>query len=155
MHEWPLFFHILGAILLFAGIVLAATAFEAARRCDRIDEIAALLKVGRVGAILVATGTIAVLSFGLWLVELRGYDLTVPWVAGALILLATALVAGMIGGQAPKRARHLAHSLRDDKAPVPDALRHLLDDRVSIALNYCAAACIVAILFLMIFKPGT
>ena len=48
--EIALFFHILGAFLFVAGIVLAGVAFEAARRRDNPPEIyAAALLLGGIG----------------------------------------------------------------------------------------------------------
>jgi hypothetical protein len=40
MDNIALFFHLLGAVLFVAGIVLAGTAFEAARRREQPAEIA-------------------------------------------------------------------------------------------------------------------
>jgi hypothetical protein len=49
MRDVALFFHLLGALLFVAGIVVAGVAFEAARRRDRPGEIALLLGLTRVG----------------------------------------------------------------------------------------------------------
>lgn len=43
MQDLALFFHLLGALLFVAGMVLAGAAYEAARRRERTDEIALLL----------------------------------------------------------------------------------------------------------------
>jgi hypothetical protein len=56
MDNAALFFHILGALLLVAGIVLAGAAFEAARRRERPAEIVLLLGLARIGVLLVAIG---------------------------------------------------------------------------------------------------
>ena len=58
------------------------------------------------------------------------------------------------GGQTPKRARRLAEQLvrKGDRAePGP---RPLLDARRAAVLNWAAAAAAVAILILMVWKPG-
>jgi uncharacterized membrane protein len=151
MDEPALFFHLLGALLFVAGIVVAGVGFEAARRRERPAEIALLLALTRTGVLLVAVGALLLLGFGLWLVHLEhvGYD--AGWVdaSSALYLI----VLGGIGGQRPKRARRLAARLATEDAPANAELRALLDDPLSLAANYISAALVFAILALMVFKP--
>jgi len=61
---------------------------------------------------------------------------------------------GGIGGQRPKRARKLATQLAQDDKEENAELRALLDDRTALALNYLSAILLVAIIALMVFKPG-
>src|SRR6266540_923926 len=65
--EFALFFHLLGALVFVAGIVVAGVVFEAARRRDDPAEIALLLGLARVGVVMVLAGATLVLAFGLWL----------------------------------------------------------------------------------------
>ena len=51
-----LFFHLLGAFVLVAGVVVAGVAHAAARRRRRPDEIALLLGLARVAVLLVGLG---------------------------------------------------------------------------------------------------
>lgn len=150
-----LFFHLLGAFALVAGTVLAGAAFEAARRRETPAEIALLLGLIRVGVILVGLGTLLVLAFGLWLVRLGQWGYGTGWVAAALILLALTVVFGAAGGQRPKRARKLAVQLREDRSTSTPELQALLDDRTALALNYLSALLLLAIIVLMVFKPGS
>ena len=154
MYEWALFAHVAGAISFFAGLAVAAVGQAAARRRSRPSEIAALLGAARSGVVLVAAGLLLVLGSGFWLLDLTVYGFD-TWVVAALALLALSVVAGGVGGQAPKRARRLAKRLaREDDAPSRE-LEALLHDRLAAALNWAAAAAAVAILVLMICKPGT
>jgi uncharacterized membrane protein len=154
-HDWAIFFHLLGALLLVAGVTVAGVAFEAARRRSRPDQVAVLLGLTRVGVMLVVLGSVLVLAFGLWLVDLEDdIDFGTGWLSAALTLFVVVLVAGALGGQRPKRARKLAERLAQDGAPETPELRALLDDRLALALNYLSAALIVVILVLMVFKPG-
>jgi uncharacterized membrane protein len=148
-----LFCHILGVLLFVSGIALAGAPFEVARRRNEPAEIALLLGLSRVGALLVAAGTILVLGFGLWLVHLGRFGYDAGWVDASLALFAAALVLGGIGGQRPKRARLLATRLAADHAPVDAELRRLLEDPLSRAVNYASALAVLAILGLMVFKP--
>jgi uncharacterized membrane protein len=150
-----LFFHLLGAFSLVAGTVLAGAAFEAARRRETPAEIALLLGLTRVGVVLVGLGTLLVLAFGLWLVRLGHWSYGTGWVAAALVLLASTVVRGAAGGQRPKQARKLAVRLREDRSASTPELRALLDDRTALAGNYLAALLLLAIIVLMVFKPGS
>jgi uncharacterized membrane protein len=153
-YDVALFFHLLGAFALVAGTVVAGVAFEAARRRRVPAEIALLLGLTRVGVALVGAGTLLVLGFGLWLVDLGHWGFDTGWIVAALVLLAVTIVLGAAGGQRPKRARRLAVQLRDDGAADTRELRRLLDDRAGNAANYLAALLLLAIIVLMVFKPG-
>jgi uncharacterized membrane protein len=151
--EIALFFHILGVLLFVAGIVLAGVAFEIARRREAAAEIALLLGLTRVGALLVAAGGLLLLGFGLWLVHIERLSYGASWIQGAIGLYVLALLLGGIGGQRPKQARRLATRLAGDGVPATGELRALLDDRLSLAANYVSAILVLAILALMVFKP--
>jgi uncharacterized membrane protein len=147
------FFHLLGALLLVAGIVLAGTAFETARRRQRPVEIALLLGLTRIGVLLVALGSVLAGIFGLWLVNIEHYDYASGWIDAAIALYLTALLLGGLGGQRPKQARKLAQQLAADDKPANGQLGALLNDRVSLAENYASLLLILVILTLMVFKP--
>lgn len=153
-YRLALFFHLLGAFLFFAGIVVASVAFESARRRQHLTEIAAVLGIARLGVPPVAIGALLLLSFGLWLVDLAGWSLDDEWLIASLVLFIIAGVLGAVGGQRPKRARLLATRLvREGKTSSSDVAR-LLNNRPSLALNYAAALAVLAILVLMVWKPG-
>jgi uncharacterized membrane protein len=152
-YELALFFHLLGALLFIAGIILAGVAFEAARRRQRPADIALLLGLTRVGVVLVGIGALLVLGFGLWLVHLGGFGYGAGWVDAAIALYLAALVLGAVGGRRPKQARQLATRLAAEDAPASAELRALLNDHLSLAANYASAAAVLAILVLMVFKP--
>jgi uncharacterized membrane protein len=154
MEDLALFFHLLGAFSLVAGTVVAGVAFESARRRHTPAEIALLLGLSRIGVLLVGLGILLVLGFGLWLVHLGGWGYGAGWVDAALGLLVTLVVLGALGGRRPKRARKLATRLVAEGSPVGQELRALLDDRATLALNYVSALVLLAIIALMVFKPG-
>lgn len=148
-----MFFHLLGALMLVSGTVLAGVAFETARRRERPEEIVLLLGLTRVGVLLVAVGGVLVGIFGLWLVHLGHFGHGSGWVDGAIVLYLVALALGGLGGQRPKQARQLATRLAAVDKPMTGELRALLDDRLSRAENYGSLLILLVILVLMVFKP--
>lgn len=153
MESFALFCHLLGAFLLVGGMVVTGVAFEAARRRQTPLQIATLLGLARVGALLVVAGTVLVAAFGLWLVDLEDVGYSAGWVDAALALFAVTIVLGAVGGRRPKHARRVAVAEQDARDVSPE-LRRLLDDRAARTMNYLAALLIVAIVALMVFKPG-
>ncbi len=154
MEDVALLFHLLGAFSLVAGSVVAGVAFESARRRETPAEIALLLGLARIGVALVAAGLLLVVIFGLWLVDLGDWGYGAGWVDAALALLVVVVVLGALGGQRPKRARMLASRLAAERAPVSDELRALLRDRATRWANCVSALLVLAIIVLMVFKPG-
>ena len=153
MDDAALFLHILGALSFVSGIVVAGVGFEAARRRRRPAEIALLLGLTRIGVLLVVSGGVVLLGFGLWLVHLADFSYGDGWIDAALALFVAAMALGAVGGQRPKQARLLASRLAAEGQSTSAELRELLDDRLSRATNYLAAVVVVAILVLMVFKP--
>jgi uncharacterized membrane protein len=152
-YELVLVAHILGALLFFGGALLAGVVFEAASRRERPSEVALLLGLARVGAVVVLAGGVLVLAAGLWLAsdidELGG-----GWVLWSLGLFVGALALGALGGQRPKRARRLATELARNGVESSPELRRLLNDPLSRAANYVSSALVIAILVLMVWQPG-
>ena len=153
-YEWALFLHLVGVVLFFSGGAVAAVALEAARRRERAADIAAVLGLARIGAIVTGVGTLVLLAFGIWLVHLGHWRWGSAWISAALALLAAAAVMGALGGQWPKQARLLATRLAADGHEDDGELRRLLDHPLSLALNYGSGLLGLAVLGLMVFKPG-
>ena len=154
MADAVLFLHLLGAFLFVSVATVAAVSFEAARRRKQPAEIALLLGLARSGALLALLGMVLVLAFGLWLVHLAHFGYGEGWIDAALGLLLTAVAIGAFGGRGPKRARRLAASLAAEGRPANEELQRLLSDPVSGLANYGSALLAVAIVALMVWKPG-
>lgn len=153
MDNVALFFHLLGALLFVAGIVVAGVAFEAARRRERPSDVALLLRLTRVGVLLVAVGAVLLGVLGLWLVHLGHFGYGSGWVDASIALYVLVLGLGGHGGQRPKQARRLAAELVERDAPINDELRALLDDPISRGENYASLLLVLVVLILMVFKP--
>ena len=154
MANAALFGHLIGAFLFVSGAVVAGVASEGARRRSDPAEIALLLGLARAGAAFVGAGMVLVLAFGLWLVHAAGVGYGAGWLDAALVLFVAAGALGGFGGRAPRRARLRAEHLAAEGAVGDGELRRLLDDRPARLANYGAAALVLAILVLMVWKPG-
>jgi uncharacterized membrane protein len=153
-HDWLLLIHVAGAFAVFAGALLAVVLNQAALRRDRPSEIALLLRLTRVSVVLIMLGMTVTLAFGLWLLSDTEFDLGDGWVGAALALWIAALVLGGIGGRRDRHTRELAERRAADGDQPSEELRARLRDPVSLALSYGSGAAIIAILVLMIWKPG-
>ena len=152
MKDSALFVHLLGVLLFVGGLTVAAVCFEAARRRTEPAEIALLLGLSRWGVALVGIGGVVLLVGGLWLAGVvHAYG--DAWLDTAIALFVLTLALGGIGGQRPKQARLLATKLAAEGGDTAE-LRRLLDDRTALAVNYAGAVLVLAILVLMIWRPG-
>lgn len=140
MHDVALLMHLFGAFLLFGGLAVAGVGFESARRRGSPGEIAVLLGLTRIGVLLVAVGTLLLVSFGLWLVDLGHFGYGAAWVDTSLGLLLGAIVLGTVAGQRPKEARRRAVAERDRSEASPE-LRALLDDPLARARSTTSPRC--------------
>jgi uncharacterized membrane protein len=154
-YEWLLVFHVTGAFLLLGGAVIAAALNLVALRRYRPSEIALLFGLIRLAVAPIIVGAILLLVFGLWLVHEAGYGYGDGWVVTALVLFVLGNALGGIGGRRDEktaaRARELAAA---GDAPSPE-LQALVRDPLSLVLSYGSGLIIVAVLAIMVWKPGT
>jgi hypothetical protein len=97
------------------------------------------------------------LIFGIWLaIDLDAYKVWDGWILAAIVLWAIAAGAGQRGGEAYGQAAKLAAELSSQgRAEEPSGeLKTLLQDRRAMWLNIVSSALVLAILVLMIYKPG-
>jgi uncharacterized membrane protein len=145
-----LFFHLLGAFLFFSGGVVAGVLHLAAMRRDRPSEVALLLGLTRWGAAAVGLGALMTLGFGLGLAA-DEHVLGAGWVGAAIGLWVVAMALGGLGGRPLRHARELAERLGDEPS---EELRRAVADRRALVLNWLSFAALLAIVVLMVFKPG-
>lgn len=153
-YDWLILAHLLAAFLFLCGVIVAGTLHFLATRRARPSEVVLLLGLVRVTVPLIGVGSLAALGFGLWLVDEAGYDWGDGWIIGAIVLW---LASAALSGPAGKRLRH-ARELGEKLAAAGDQpsaeLQRAVTDRTALVLNYSSFACLVAILVLMVFKPG-
>ena len=155
-YQWLLFLHVTGAFLFFGGSIVAGVLNFAAQRRERPSEIALLLRLTRVGVVVLSIGTPMLFVFGLWLVSAspNGYGYGDAWVVAALVLFAVVNAIGGAGGKREKETRLLAESLAGaGEAPSAELTARLRDPRAHV-LSWASFVLTLAILALMIWKPG-
>jgi uncharacterized membrane protein len=153
--DWLLMLHIAAAFCLVGGSTAAAILNFLAIRSDRPSETAFLLKLIRYALPLIFAGVIGTLIFGIWLWHEQGLGLGTFWIWASLVLWVIANALGGIGGKHQERSRKLAEQLAAAGDTMTDELRTLLRDPRGNALSWLAGAAILAILVLMIWKPGS
>src|SRR5205823_2871271 len=78
-------------------------------------EIAAVLQVARIGAVLVGPAGLVTIAFGLWLVHIEHVGYGAGWIDAALVLFVAAGALGGFAGRKPRRARELAERGQDPR----------------------------------------
>jgi uncharacterized membrane protein len=154
-HDWLLLIHVGGAFSVLAGMLLAVVLNQAALRRSRPSEIALLLGLTRVAVVLIALGMVVTLALGLWLLDDTRYDGGDGWVSAALALWVVALALGSIGGRRDRKTRELAEQLAAAGDHPGAELRTRLRDPLSLLLSYGSGGAVLAIVVLMIWKPGS
>jgi uncharacterized membrane protein len=149
-----LFLHLLGAVAFFAGAAVVGTLQLAAIRRERPSEVYALLRLAPVGAALVGAGALLTLGFGIALAEHGGFGLSAGWIQAALGLWVASMALGAYGGRTARQARHLAERLTAEGDEPSPELHALVAARVPLLASYASGLMLVAILALMVWKPG-
>jgi uncharacterized membrane protein len=154
-YEWLLFLHVTGAFLLMGGIVVAWTFGIVAVRRELPSEIALLMRLTGAAAAAIGIGMITTLVFGLWLVSyLDFYKWTDGWILAALIMWLIAGPLGGAGGKRDKETRQLAERLAAEGDTPSAELQARVRDPIALSLNVASSLLALAILVLMIWKPG-
>lgn len=154
MTKTLLFLHLLFAFLFVSGAVAAGIAQLTALRRDRPSEIALLFRTARVGGLLSTVTGLLTLVFGMWLVSDLDLDFGAAWISAALGLWLASMILGALGARTARQARLLAERLATEGDQPNKELRGLVAHRPSLLLNYASSAAILAIIVLMVWKPG-
>lgn len=154
MPKTLVFLHLLSAFLFVSGAVTAGIAQITAFRRERPSEIALLFRVARAGALLASAAAVATLGFGLGLAAQEDVDFGAAWISASLALWLASIILGGLGGRTARRTRYLAERLAAEGDRPSDELRGLVAHRPSLLLSYASTAAVLAILVLMVWKPG-
>ncbi|HEX6490045.1 MAG TPA: DUF2269 family protein [Gaiellaceae bacterium] len=153
--KWLLFLHITGAFFLIGGIVIAGTLnLAAAGKQRRPSEIATLYGLIRFAVPLIGLGLLFTLAFGLWLVHEAGFGYGDGWIVAALILWVLGSALGNLGGKSQRETRLLAERLANEGDAPSAELRARVLRPFPLAASYASGLIALAILGIMIWRPG-
>jgi uncharacterized membrane protein len=147
--------HLAGAAVFVAGIALAGAAQLEALRLERPSEIARALRRARLGVLLAAVGSIAALGLGLALVHPSGHRYGDDWVVASAALWLGSQGLGAVGGRTARHARERAERLAANSDARDEQVIALVRHRPSLWASCASAACVVAIVVLMVLRPGS
>ncbi len=154
-YEWLLFLHVTGAFFFLGGVVVAWVLGIVAARRELPSEIALLLRLSGAAAAAIGIGMLLTIVFGLWLVfDLDFYDLWDGWIVAALVMWVLAGALGGAGGKRDKETRLLAERLAAGGDAPSGELQARVRDPIAVSLNLASSLLGIAILVLMIWKPG-
>ena len=155
-YDWLLFLHVLSAFAMIAGYVVFTGAIAAGRNIDRAEDATVLFRVVRPANWLAGIGTVGTIVLGIWLaLYLDAYEIWDGWILASLVLWAVATETGRREDLAYRRAREFARTLvAEGRTDSSTELRDLLRTRQGLLMHVLGSVAVLAILALMIFKPG-
>ena len=149
MYDWLLFLHLLGAVLAFAAVAVFSTAILGATRARLPADADAFLGLARPGGVLFDVGGVLLIVFGIWLAFEADYGITDEWIVASIVLW---LVAAFTGTRA--RTRLLSARGRVAEPGAGADAGALVAESGAVPLYAVAVASVLAMLLLMVFKPG-
>jgi uncharacterized membrane protein len=155
-YDWLLFLHMTGAFLLVGGGVVAAALNIASLRRDRPSEILVLFGLIRIAVAAIIVGSVLALVFGLWLVNEApfAYSYSDGWVIAAIVLLIAGNAIGGYAGSRDARTAKYAEELAAAGDTPSKELQARVRNPITLAGNYVSGLLLVALVAIMIWKPG-
>ena len=152
--DWLLMLHVTAAFLLVGGSVVAGTLNVLAIRSEHPSDAALLLGLIKRALPVIFAGVAGTFIFGIWLWHEKGYSFSSGWIWAALVFWVIASALGGRGGRSQAHVREIAE--RDAAAgdTMSGELRAMLRDPKALAFYYGAGVATIAVLLLMIWKPG-
>lgn len=149
---WLKYIHIIGATLLFGAGLGTAFHMWAANRSGDVAAIAVVTRnVVRADAMLIAPAVIAQPVSGILLAFERGYPLDSGWILVSLALFGFTGVCWLWVVWLQIGMARLARAAVASRSPLPDAYHR--NYRLWFILGWPAFIAVLAIIYLMIFKP--
>ena len=156
LNDWILSLHLLSAFSMMGAITFFTITMVAIRSADTPSRLMAFQPMNKIGNVAVFAGVGGTIVFGVWLAISRdAYQIWDGWIIASLVLWAIAVESGRrVEAEyepAAQRAAELAEAGRDEPDP---ELSTLVRTQKGLALHTISTVATVAILVLMIWKPG-
>ncbi|MCS7007945.1 MAG: DUF2269 family protein, partial [Thermoleophilia bacterium] len=126
----------------------------AALRRARPSEVAVLLRSARLAIAPIAVGLVLTVAFGFWLTSRLDLSLGATWLSLTFLLLGWIVVVGAIAGRQDRHTRELAERLASERDAGGGELARRLRDPLNLALSGSIVLATVAIVALMVWRPG-
>lgn len=142
--------------LIFSGIALIYGTEILLHRIARSGDTGTVRTAFRIARPVAMAGPAVFwvgIGFGVAAAVVNGYDLFAPWLLATYGLVAALLVAG-VTITVPWMGRVTSLSAAAPDGPAPTELRTALHDPVVMLVMYASIVVDVAIVALMVFKPG-
>jgi len=153
LYDWLLALHVLSAFAWIAAMVLYTVVIVAGWRLTVPSDVVRAFRVARVGDPLIAVGMVGTIVFGIWL-ALDEYQIWDGWIIAALALWLAGAAVGGQEGKVYNGARDRAKALvGEGDAPSPELSAMLRSPR-GLFFHVLASLIVVALLTVMIYKPG-
>lgn len=155
-YEWLLALHVLAAFALVAALVLYSVVIAVSWNLALPSDVSRMFRLARVGDVAVPVGAVGTLVLGIWLaIDSDAYQVWDGWIIAALVLWALSMETGrrtgIVYNAVRDRARALVAEGRD--APQPE-LNAMLRSSTGLAFHAATVVLIIALLVVMIYKPG-
>jgi uncharacterized membrane protein len=155
-YDWLLALHVLAAAALVSAEVIFTVLTVGGRNRDVPSDVVRAFRLSRAGDVLFAVGSTGTIVLGIWLaIEADEYRVWDGWIIAALVLWAVLMEVGRRTGKvfyaARDRAKALVAEGRDEPSP---ELRGMLRSSAGVALQTASVVLVLALLVVMIYKPG-
>jgi len=150
LHEWLLFFHVVGSIVWVGAVIFQnAVMVRASRSSDRTTALRLTGEMEWAGPWLIGPSSLVVIGLGIWLVVLEEWaNFSQLWIWLTLVLVAVSTVQGIYAGPEGNRIQPLADQRGAEDPEVGRRMSRLL------WLARLDMAILLAVVWLMVFKPG-
>jgi len=155
-YDWLLALHVLAAGVLVSALVLYSVVIASGWTLALPSEVSRMFRLSRVGDVAMGVGSIGTLVLGIWLaIDSDAYQVWDGWVIAAIVLWALAMETGRRAGTVYNAARDRARTLVGEGRDAPDSeLSALVRSSTALAFYAANVVLIVALLVVMIYKPG-
>ncbi len=151
-----LFVHVLGAFALLGGMAWFWALTIGAWKASRAGTVLTLGRLVPPATAVVVFGTVVTVVLGIWLAIYHDdYEVWDGWILASIALWAVGAETGRRGGRYHERdIPPLVELVETGSDEITPELRATLPNRTALLLDAASSVSVLAILVLMIFKPG-
>jgi len=155
-YDWLLALHVLAAFSLVAALVLYTVVIAVSWKLALPSDVSRMFRLTRVGDVAVAVGAVGTLVLGIWLaIDSDDYQVWDGWIIAALVLWALSMETGRRTGTVYNAVRDRAPALVAEGRDTPHPeLNAMVRSSTGLALHAATVVLILALVVVMIYKPG-